>query len=219
MGSNLRSATQMSMLFEQEDLRIGTPIVNIAKGVRKWARMTIRLLQQFTVGTRFVKYQKGYDDNLEWDKELINDNIHIKNINALVKSPAQQNQMMMDLINMKTFDEKNPYGYDNTLSILESFDLGHMKAEIAIPGKEDYEKSKRENHRATRGIQISVDTLVDDHSIHVREHAKYMKKEEYEEMLSTLTPEMAIQVEMVLKLTKKKKYMHKLIYISKKTWF
>lgn len=197
-SSAMRSATQMSMLFEQEDLRMSTPILNIANGIKTYAKYTIRLLQQFTVGKRFVKYQKQYDENLEWDKDLINDNIIIKNINALAKSPAQQQQMLMDLMGMGAFDEQNRYGYENTLLILEQVGMGTFKADVHIPNREDIEKAKRENHRASKYMRIAVDKIVDNHSVHIREHSRYLKSEEYEELLGSLTPEQAIIIEKAL---------------------
>ena len=198
MNSSLRSATQMSMLFEQEDLRIGTPIMNIAKGIKLWAKMTIRLLQQFTVGERFVEYQEKYDDNLEWNKELINDNIHIKNVNALIKSPAQQTQMLMDLAGMGIFDEQTKYGYDNTLMILEAFSMGSFKADIAFPNKPDIEKAKRENSRGSKLMVIGIDKLVDNHAIHIKEHSKYLKSEEYEELMMSIDAQKAMAIEKLL---------------------
>lgn len=186
ISSAIRSATQMSMLFEQEDLRMGTPIVNIAKGIKLWAKYTVRLLQEFTVGKRFVKYQSGYDDFLEWDKELINDNINIKNINALVKSPAQQTQMMTDLVTMGLMDEQNRFGYDNSMMLLESYGMGMYKSSLSIPGRKDIEKAKRENARATRGMMIIVDKDVDNHSLHLKAHQDYLKSEEYENIIMQL---------------------------------
>jgi len=196
--SNIRSATQMSMLFEQEDLRMGTPIMNIANGIKLWAKMTIRLLQQFTVGNRFVEYQEKYDDNLEWNKELINDNIQIKNVNALVKSPAQQTQMMVDMLGMGLMDEQNRYGYDNTLMILESFGMGAFKADIAIPNRPDIEKAKRENSRASKLQIIGIDKLVDNHAVHVKEHSKYLKSERYEELMMSTDAKTAMNIEKLL---------------------
>jgi len=198
MNSNLRSATQMSMLFEQEDLRLGTTIINISNAVKLWAKMTIRLLQQFTVGTRFVKYQEQYDDNLEWDKNLINDNIRIKNVNALIKSPAQQTQMLSDLMGMGLMDQQNRYGYDNVLMILDSFGMGEFNAKIAIPNREDIEKAKRENSRGSKLKLIGVDKIVDNHSVHIREHSKYLKSEQFEELMLSIPHEQAIKVEKLL---------------------
>jgi hypothetical protein len=198
INSAVRSATQMSMLMEQEDLRMITPVLQIARGIKYWAKFTIRLLQQYTVGQRFVKYQEKYDNDLGWNKDLINDNIHIKNKNALVKSPAQQQQMLMDLMGMGIFDEQNRYGYDNTMLALESFGMGSFKADVNIPHKKDIEKAKRENKRAVRQMLIDVDKVVDNHMVHIKEHSDFLKSEEYEEIMIGLDPQIAIEVDKML---------------------
>jgi|GEM_PF-2838686 len=199
ISSAIRSATQMSMLTEQEDNRIRLTTKSMAKGIEKWAKFIIRLYQQYTNGSRFVKFNDGWEDGIEWDKNLINDKIAIKNISHLAIQPAQRQQMILDLTNLGLFSEQNAYGVDGTKNLLEALDLKYMELDHLIPFKKDLDKVKRENRRILSMQAIVVDDL-DNHAIHLKEHRELIISEEWEDFireLATQDLEKAKQIELM----------------------
>ena len=180
--SSIRSATQMSMLTEPEDNRIGITTHSMAEAIKTWAKYVIRLYQQFTVGKRFAKFYDGFEEGVEWDAEMIDDNIYIKNINYLALQPAQRQQMIFDLTNLGIFNEQNPFGLEGTRNLLEALNYSFVDLEALIPHKSDLDKANRENQRALSLKPIVVDDL-DNHAIHYEEHRKLLISEEWEEFI------------------------------------
>lgn len=191
--SQIRSAAQLSMVYENQDINLGIPIRNIAQGINEAFKMMIRLYKQFMHDNRFVKFQQSHEEHIEWNKEIINENIYIKNINALVKSPAQQQQAFTDLINLGLFHEQNPYGMENSIKMLEMFGLGHMSSEMAIPHKQHYDKAKRENRRVINGKPIIVGKY-DNHAMHRKLHTDFIVSEDYEEYIYEIGQKYGIEV-------------------------
>ena len=180
--SSIRSATQMSMLTEPEDNRIGITTRSMAKAIETWAKYIIRLYKQFTQGERFVKFHDGWEEGIMWTSEMIDDNIYIKNINYLALQPAQKQQMILDLTNLGVFHEQSPFGVNGTRNLLEAMDLKFMDYEHLIPFKTDLDKANRENQRILNYKAIVVDDL-DNHAIHLNEHRNLIMSEEWEQFV------------------------------------
>ena len=191
--SSIRSATQMSMLTEPEDNRIGITTRQMAIGIETWAKIVIRLYKQFTVGERFVKFNDGWEEGIDWSAEMIDDNIYIKNINYLALQPAQKQQMIMDITNLGVFHEQSPFGMNGTKNLLEALDLKFMDYEHLIPFKGDYDKANRENQRIMNLKAIAVDEF-DNHAVHLNEHRSLIISEEWEEFILKLINEQSPQV-------------------------
>ena len=199
--SSIRSATQMSMLTEPEDNRIGITTKSMAEAIQTWAKYVIRLYQQFTVGKRFVKFHDGWEEGIEWDAEMIDDNIYIKNINYLALQPAQKQQMILDLTNLGVFHEQSPFGVNGTKNLLEALDFKFMDFEHLIPFKSDLDKANRENQRVMSLRAIAVDEY-DNHAIHMNEHRNLIISEEWEQFifgLAEMDPNRAEEIEILFR--------------------
>ena len=174
-NATLSSGSALEILVEQDNTRLLMAAEAIRKCYVDISRQIIRLYAQFSAGVRAITYQ---DENnktriLYADERAVNsDDVYLESENELLYTNRQKKEMIFNLYSsgLLTDDEGKlrPAIKEKVLSLLGYKDLDYQKGLSRL----HEEKATREND-GLRFNAVGVDEI-DEHSIHVDEHVRYV---------------------------------------------
>lgn len=181
-SSRLTSGTALELLIEQDNEKLVATAENIRECYLEIARQTIRLYAQFLTGVKQIRLTEVGGKTMTYyaDKNTVrSDDVYLENENELLYSDSRKKEMVFKLYESGLLaDEKGnlpPSTKEKVLSLLGYKDLDYRKG---IAGLQE-DKAKKENERM-RSSAIGVDEI-DEHSIHIDEHTRYVLSE-YDEL-------------------------------------
>ncbi len=180
--SSLLSGAALELLIEQDNERLLLPAEEIRKSYLEVARFTVRLYSQFSVGVRRIRYKDElsrtrvlYADG----KALSSDDVYLENENELLYSQSSKRDTVFKLYESGLLfgeDKKlRPATREKVLALLGYKDLDGEKGVSRL----HEEKAQKENKILLKRA-VSADE-VDDDSVHVAEHVRYVLCE-YDEL-------------------------------------
>lgn len=200
--SGINSGTALSLLMEQDEIRLSAVAEEIRNSIRKISYQTLRLYKQFSNNVRLNKLTDG-NGSLElfyWTKNDIScDDILIDTNNALDESNINKKEILLTLIDKGLFTDSNgkitnqtkekiltTLGFDNWCSFDELDELHKKRAE-------------KENLKI---IKLEDPLDVDDDKIHIEQHTKYIindNKSQDQKFISQLTKHIQKHKEKLIK--------------------
>lgn len=181
-NANLSSASALELLVEQDNSRMVSTAEEIRQAYLQVAKQTIRLYSQFMVGLTAVHY---YDKSEKvkvfyaGKEDFQADDVCLESENELMYSIAQKKEMVFKLYSSGLLHDDNgklrASIKEKLLAMLGYKDLDYQKGISRL----QEEKALSENEKM-RKQEVEVEEI-DDHSIHVDEHVRYVLCE-YESM-------------------------------------
>ena len=174
-NATLSSGSALEILVEQDNTRLLMAAEEIRKCYVDISRQMIRLYAQFSAGVRAITYQ---DENnktriLYADERAVNsDDVYLESENELLYTNRQKKEMIFNLYSSGLLTDEEgklrPAIKEKVLSLLGYKDLDYQKGLSRL----HEEKATREND-TLRFNAVMVDEI-DEHSIHVDEHVRYV---------------------------------------------
>lgn len=171
----LSSGSALEILMEQDNSRLVTTAEYIRQSIIEVAKQVIRLYAQFTVSTRVVKHQGDFGKIKIYyaDKSVAkSDDVYLESENELLYTNRQRKDMVFKLLDSGLLHDDNGKLRANVkekvLSLLGYKDLDYQKGLARL----QEEKAQSENERLLNEY-IGTEEI-DDHSIHVDEHTRYV---------------------------------------------
>ncbi|MBQ3116190.1 MAG: hypothetical protein IJC07_04100 [Clostridia bacterium] len=182
-NANLSSASALELLIEQDNSRMTSTAEEIRQAYLETAKQTIRLYGQFMVGLTAVRYHdKGDKVRVFYagKDDFQADDVYLESENELMYSTAQKREMVFKLYSSGLLHDENGklrvVVKEKLLGLLGYKDLDYQKGVSRL----QEEKALSENEKM-RKVDVAVEEI-DDHSIHVDEHVRYVLCE-YESLL------------------------------------
>lgn len=177
-NASLSSGTALEILVEQDNARLIMAAETIRQSYVDVSKQIIRLYAQFSAGVRAVRYQ---DDNgktrvVYADKRAVSsDDVYLESENELLYTPRQKKEMIFKLYDSGILaDEKGEMRTavkEKVLTLLGYKELDYHKGLSRL----HEEKAQSENEKLIKA-DVTVDEI-DDHSIHVDEHQRFVLSE------------------------------------------
>lgn len=179
--TNLTSGVAISLLIEQDDTRLSVSAGYIKNAVKMLGKHIIRLYKQFCNTLRLFCIA-GENNKLEqfyFSKKMLGpEDIIFDTENELSQSPAQTKSMILDMLNNGLLSDENGKlsqrmkARITDLLGFSSFENGQdlINLNIKKAGKENIDLVTKE----------LMPLEIDDHSLHITEHIKYMLSGEFE---------------------------------------
>lgn len=175
MSSNAESTVSgyaLSLLIEQDYMRLSVTTESIRSAVKEVARQILRLYREFSTGERIISIA-GKMGKVELEafkaSTLRADDVVMESDSTMVETPATRKSMVLELLSSGLLgDENGKISNRNRQKIVEMLGFGnweHSRADEEVHVK----KATLENHDMSLGEAQKVDEL-DDHEIHVAEH-------------------------------------------------
>ena len=175
MSSNAESTVSgyaLSLLIEQDYMRLSVTTESIRSAVKEVARQILRLYREFSSGERIISIA-GKMGKVELEafkaSTLRADDVVMESDSTMVETPATRKSMVLELLSSGLLgDENGKISNRNRQKIVEMLGFGnweHSRADEEVHVK----KATLENHDMSLGEAQKVDEL-DDHEIHVAEH-------------------------------------------------
>lgn len=185
-SSAVRGAGMVQMLMESDDSKFSLIVDEMIQATIDIAKQAIRLYKQFMLPNevRFTQFTKDLQTTIRWTKELLMEDIDIKNKTQLSVTDARRKEEINMLMQMGLLNpDQSMLGADMTVKLIEEMDLGLPMNEMPIKGYADVKKSRRENKKITNEMaQIEADQF-DDHTIHYDIHTNFIKSDEYRRLV------------------------------------
>ena len=177
-NATLSSGTSLEILVEQDNSRLIRSAEEIRDAYLKISKHMIRLYSQFSAGIRAVKIQDEFNKTkvlyFENSKNH-SDDVYLENENELLYTNRQKKDMIFKLYDSGLLTDEDgklrPSIKEKVLSLLGYKELDYQKGLSRL----QEEKAQRENVMLLKE-SVSVDEI-DDHSIHVDEHVRYVLSE------------------------------------------
>ncbi|MBQ9514435.1 MAG: hypothetical protein IJR66_05635 [Clostridia bacterium] len=181
-NAHLSSASALELLIEQDNQRLVMVAETIRNGYIEIAKQVLRLYSQFIVGVKAVKYNDTfnktkvcYADGSSADS----DDVYIENENELTFTPKQRKETILKLYESGLLSDGDKTIRSTikakVLSLLGYQDLDYLKGLNRL----QEEKAQNENVKI-RNAGLSIEEI-DDDSIHIDEHTRYVLSE-YDEL-------------------------------------
>ena len=185
MPSSALSGVAIELLKEQDDTRLSLTAENVRDMVRQLGVIWLRLMKQFVTTARITRM--GGEDNeirtILWrGSDLTSDDVVIDTDNELSNTPAQRMNMALELYKAGVFTDPatGQLTREGRLQLMDAFKMGNWED---VTGLDDLQRQQaiRENESNEKGIPPEVNEL-DDTSIHVTEHTKYVYSAAFREL-------------------------------------
>lgn len=185
--SQVTAATAISYLQEQDDTMLAEILAGVEYGMACLGRHILCYVIDYWQDERLIKVA-GKDESfdvmfLKGSSLRGNKDVRVEAGSALPHSKAAKQAFLMDLFKMGVFAQ-NPSEF---LKILELRGIDKAIDDY----KADIHQAQRENIKMAHGAQVNVNDF-DEHELHLREHNRYRKTEEYE-MLDDGTKALFVQ--------------------------
>lgn len=167
------AATAISFLQEQDDTMLAQTIASMEAGIEKIGRHMLAHVNAFWTAERKVRVMGDngvYETFVLSQKSLKgNTDLKIEAGSAMPRSRAAKQAFIMELGKMGWIDPNRAMKY------LEMAETGRIYEEMQL----DTRHAQRENLRMALGEGVPVNNW-DNHQVHMEEHNKYRKKQEFE---------------------------------------
>ena len=174
-NASVSSGTALQLLIEQDNSRLLMSAEEIRRCILEVARHTVRLYAQFSEGGRVVKGKDNFGRTRVYyaDQSIANcDDVYLESENELLYTPSQKKEMVFKLYNSGLLSDEQgklrPSTKEKVLTLLGYKDLDYQKGLSRL----QEEKAISENEKLLIA-DLPVDQI-DDHSIHVDEHTRYV---------------------------------------------
>lgn len=173
--SQITAATAISYLQEQDDTMLAEILAGIEYGMACLGRHILCYVIDYWDQERLIK-TAGKDESfdvmfLKGSALRGNKDVRVEAGSALPHSKAAKQAFLMDLFKMGVFAQ-NPSEF---LKILELRGIDKVIDDY----KADIHQAQRENIKMAHGQMVNINDF-DNHQIHLDQHNKYSKTEEYE---------------------------------------
>ncbi len=170
------SGYALSLILEQDYSRLSVTTESIRSAVKEVCKMLLRLYRQFASHSRFLKIsgENGEPEVLHFKgSELTSDDIVMESNSEMVETPATRKNMVLELLKYGLLgDENGKITNRNRAKILEMLGFGNWEASRA-KDEVHIKKATLENIDMLDKKRVELEE-VDDHDIHVEEHARYL---------------------------------------------
>lgn len=166
------SGYALSLLIEQDYMRLSVTTESIRSAVKEVAKQTLRLYREYSRGDKMLRIA-GRLGEVEIDafraSELNSDDVVMESDSTMVETPATRKSMVLELLKAGLLgDENGVISNRNRTKIVEMLGFGnweHARSDEEVHLK----KASLENSQMAKGKKVNVDEL-DDHALHVIEH-------------------------------------------------
>ncbi len=177
-NATLTSGSALEILVEQDNSRLLLTAESIRNSFVEIARHIIRLYAQFMADIKAVKYQDSFDKTRFFYADrnaVLSDDVYLENENELLYTTNQKKEIIFKLYSSGLLnDDKGklrPSTKEKVLTLLGYKDLDYRKGLSRL----QEEKAVGENEQIKLvGLDIEE---IDDDSIHVDEHTRYVLSE------------------------------------------
>lgn len=177
-NATITSGSALEILVEQDNSRLLTTAESIRRCYLEIARHTIRLYAQFMADIKAIKYQDSFNKTRVYyadKKATASDDVYVENANELLYSDSQKKELLLKLYSSGLLADENGVlratVKEKVLTLLGYTDLDYRKGLSRL----QEEKALNENDKI-RKYGLPTDE-VDDHSIHLDEHVRYILSE------------------------------------------
>lgn len=171
--SQVTAATALSYLQEQDDTKLSDTISSLEEGVEKLGRHILSHVSQFWTTERTVQIvgADGSFDAQVYKGSAIGGNlaVRVEAGSALPQSKAAKQAFVMDLIKMQIIEPQK------ALEMLELGGIERVYEDYLV----DVKHAQRENIKMSDGQPVEPNDF-DNHEIHIDQHNKFRKSQEYE---------------------------------------
>lgn len=185
-SSAVRGASMVQKLMESDDSKFSLIVDELINATIEISKQAIRLYKQFMLPNevRFTQFTKDLQTTVRWTKDILLEDIDIKNRSQLSRTDARRKDDVQALLQSGLLDSsQSMLGADVTVRLIEEMDLGISLNEMPIKGYADVKKARRENKKITSELaEIDMDQY-DDHGIHFDIHSNFIKSDEYRRMV------------------------------------
>ena len=181
--TNITSGSAISLLISQDDTRLSLTTSHIKNAITQLANFVLKLFKQYATTPRVTQVidSQGITETLYWSNNHINANsITLKDDNNETNSSRQN--IILSLYTSGLFNDKNgEVSTETKKQIAEAFDIKNFVFEESLTDIQK-QKAKTENNQ--------IDTLdtpceIDDHTIHIEEHSKFLLTHDLNEKSKT----------------------------------
>ena len=166
------SGYALSLLIEQDYLRLSVTTESIRSAVKEVARQVLRLYRQYVDGERIIRIagRNGEVELLSFEgSNLRGDDVVLESDSTMVETPATRKSMVLELLKSGLLgDENGVISNRNRAKIVEMLGFGNWEH-----SRNDQEihirKATLENHEMSKGNKVNAEEL-DDHEAHILEH-------------------------------------------------
>ena len=170
--SNITSGSAISLLISQDDTRLSLTGSHIKNAITQVANFVLKLFKQYATTPRVTQVldSQGITETLYWSNSHINANSITLNDDNNETNSSRQN-IILSLYTSGLFNDKNgEVSTETKKQIAEAFDIKNFVFEESLTDIQK-QKAKIENNQ--------IDTLdtpceIDDHTIHIEEHSKFL---------------------------------------------
>lgn len=201
------SGIALQILTEQDDTRLSLSAEHIRFSIIDIGKKWLRLYKQFAVGSRIVRVVGEKGDVLvsKWNaSHITSDDVVIETENELASSPAQQKQMVLDLLQLGLFNDPETGQLSKSMrsKILEALEFGTWDT-VGDIDEMHINRAQRENNEFLEGILPTI-RKNDDDDIHIHEHERFQLTGDFERLI-TVDPQYAMAMEQHVEMHKQAK--------------
>lgn len=183
--TSVSSGAAIQLLLEQDDTRLSTTAQRIRVAAKKMSQFILRLYKQFATLPRLSRCvgSEGEIELVYWKgSDLSSDDVIFDTENELSDSAANRRNMLFELLKSGLLHDENGKLSDAMrYKVLEV--LGYGSWEYAR------DTQRLQAMRAARENNMALSTPpkvreIDDHSLHIAEHTKFMLSTDFEKLAS-----------------------------------
>ncbi len=187
--TGVKSGVALSLALEQDETRLADTANNIELGLIEAGSQWLRYLKQYVKMPRLVRVsgQNNIVDIMDWvASDLKPEDVIMDSFSALSESPAQNRQMVFDLLGVGLFNNPDTGNIDRQarskiMEMLQFFDWEGLDDEDQL----HLSKAERENRVMVQG-GLAQPVLYDNHVLNIRKHNEYRLTSEYEQLKNTV---------------------------------
>lgn len=173
----VKSGVAIAYLQEQDDTKLGPTIHTIENNLEKWATFVLELVEQYYDEPRLIKVvgKNNQIEVIEFKGADIKGNRDVIVVagSALPQSKAARQEFILNLVDRKILTDPQVI-----LKLLEFGSIEEVYEEVSI----DINQAKSENKRFLAGDFSPQVRDFYNHQIHIAEHNKFRKTDDYEQM-------------------------------------
>lgn len=175
--TGIKSGVALNFLQEQDETKLGPIIHNVESTFTKWAQFVLVLMQQYYLEPRLIKIvgKNNQIETKEFQGSDLKGNTDVKVIagSAMPKSIAARQDFVLNLWDRKVITDPQ-----KALKLLEFGNIEEIYEDLSI----DINQAKAEQKQWLKG-DFSHDTRdFYNHDVHVSEHNKFRKSDDYEKL-------------------------------------
>lgn len=181
--SNITSGSAISLLISQDDTRLSLTGSHIKNAITQVANFVLKLFKQYATTPRVTQVldSQGITKTLYWSNSHINANSITLNDDNNEANSSRQN-IILSLYTSGLFNDKNgEVSTETKKQIAEAFDIKNFVFEETLSDIQK-QKAKIENNQIDA---LDTPCEIDDHTIHIEEHSKYLLTHDLNEKSKT----------------------------------